>query len=198
MNGHIKGARIVVKVGGSLYDFPALKLHLNRFLDSLGSAQIAIFPGGGSFTEVVRQLDSGHVLGQETSHWLAVRSLSLAAHFLHQMLEPRGVIVSTFGECETIWAEDGIGIIDPFPFARSDAASKDALPLSWDVTSDSLSLRLAQRWEASRLVLLKSASAPCGWPAISAPEFVDGWFQQLFAEKGNRVAVSAINLREEI
>jgi hypothetical protein len=108
-----------------------------------------------------------------------------------------GVIVSTLGECETVWEEDRIGIIDPFPFARSDAANKDALPLSWEVTSDSLALRLAQRWEASRLLLLKSARVPCGWPAISAPEFVDPWFERLLVEKGNRVAVSAINLREE-
>jgi 5-(aminomethyl)-3-furanmethanol phosphate kinase len=198
MNDQHRDARIVVKVGGSLYDFPALALHLSRFLDGLAPAQIALFPGGGSLVDVVRQLDRCHGLGEERSHWLAVRSLSLAAYVLTHLLAPRCSVVSTLGDCQAAWAFGQIAVIDPDRFARADARRKDALPRTWDVTSDSLALQVARRWRASRLILLKSTTAPPDWPATRVSGIVDPWFERLLAETGEEVEVSIVNLRQQM
>ena len=196
MNEPPEPARMVVKVGGSLYDYPALRTELKRFLDELAPAQIVLFPGGGPAADFVRHLDSCHELGEETSHWLALRSLSLAAHFLTQLLAPRASVVSTLRECGKAWEAGQTAVIDPERFARGDARRKDALPRTWQVTSDSLALQLARRWRASQLILLKSISAPAGWPEIGASGIVDPWFEKLLADGRGTMDVSIVNLRQ--
>ena len=196
MNERLKAGPVVVKVGGSLYDYPALRTNLKRFLEELVPAQIALFPGGGQAADMVRQLDSCHELGEETSHWLAVRSLSLSAYFLAQLLAPRASVVETLGQCHGVWAAGRTAVIDPERFARADARRKDALPRTWQVTSDSLALQLVRRWRASRLILLKSTSAPAGWPEIAASEIVDPWFERLLADVRGTMDVSIVNLRQ--
>ena len=57
MNDRTETESIVIKVGGSLYDFPQLSSSLHRFLDSIKPSNIAIFPGGGPFADAVRVLD---------------------------------------------------------------------------------------------------------------------------------------------
>jgi aspartokinase-like uncharacterized kinase len=198
MNGQPDADLAVVKVGGSLYDYSKLASRLTQFLDALGSAQIAIFPGGGAFADVIRQLDVGHGLGEEKSHWLAVQSLSLAARFLAQLLEPRAKVVTSLSECQAVWAVGQIGVIDPEPFARDDIRHADALPQTWEVTSDSMALQLARRWKAKRVILLKSVEAPPGWPTRLENGLVDPWFEKLLAENAGQVAVSVVNLREQV
>ena len=197
MHGQVDTPRVIVKVGGSLYDYPPLRTRLNRFLDSLESTQVAVFPGGGPFANVIRQLEVLHGKSEERSHWLAVRSLGLAARFLAGLLEPRSAVVSTAGEWETTFAGGQIGVIDPERFARVDVRRKDALPRTWEVTSDSLALQLARRWRAGRLILLKSVTAPQDWPSTSASGIVDPWFSRLLADTDKRVGVSIVNLRQE-
>src|SRR5947209_19104317 len=100
MNGQPDADFVVVKVGGSLYDYAQLAGRLRLFIDTLAPARIAIFPGGGPFADIIRQLDNCHGLGEEKSHWLAVHSLSLAGRFLAQLLEPSGKIVYSMPDCQ--------------------------------------------------------------------------------------------------
>jgi aspartokinase-like uncharacterized kinase len=196
MNKPLEPPRVVVKVGGSLYDYPGLRAELKRFLNDLAPAQVALFPGGGPVADVVRKLDSCHELGEETSHWLAVKSLSLTAHFLAQLLAPEASVVSTLGQCHGVWAARRTAVIDPERFARADARRKDALPRTWQVTSDSLALQLARRWQASQLILLKSTPSPAGWPEIAESGIVDPWFERLLADVRGTMDVSIVNLRQ--
>ncbi|HEY1188734.1 MAG TPA: hypothetical protein VGE74_13855, partial [Gemmata sp.] len=59
---------IVVKVGGSLYDSPALGPALRAFVASLAPAEVLLVPGGGAAADAVRALDRTHALGEEAAH----------------------------------------------------------------------------------------------------------------------------------
>jgi 5-(aminomethyl)-3-furanmethanol phosphate kinase len=167
---------LVVKVGGSLYDWPALGPTLARWLRKNAPGQALLVPGGGLFTEVVRRLDELHHLGDEKSHWLALRSMTMAAGFIRALLRD--------GE---------IAILDAVAFCRADVRPPDALPHNWLVTSDSIAARAAELRHAE-LVLLKSAEPPPGDVAAwAAAGYVDSHFPTVVTRA--RLTVRAINLR---
>ena len=67
----------VVKVGGSLFDWPELIPRLRAFVEPLQKNKIFLFPGGGPLTDVIREYDRVHQLGEERSHWLAIKTLQI-------------------------------------------------------------------------------------------------------------------------
>jgi aspartokinase-like uncharacterized kinase len=72
-----------------------------------------------------------------------------------------------------------IAVLAPRRFLEDDDdRRRDPLPASWDVTSDSIAARIAAGLNASRLVLLKSASLPCGVDCAQAARLglVDPFF----------------------
>jgi hypothetical protein len=180
--------RYVVKVGGSLFDLEGLGDVLRRLLTALGDATILLFPGGGRGVDALRRLDRVHRLGEEASHWLALRALSVNAHFLAQLL-PEAVLVTDF-ETVARWA-----VVDPFRFAESDEANAGC-PHLWSVTSDSLALRLAQVAGADACVLLKSMCLPDGTSWGEAAE--KGWVDRHFGAQhaARPMEVRWVNLRD--
>ena len=171
---------IVAKVGGSLYDWPALGPTLRAWLAEQPEP-VLLFPGGGAAADVVRAWDRVHSLGEDEAHWLAIRSLSLAAHFLHRLLPALPVVEVPVP-----------GILDPVPICRNPPHHwGGSPPHSWSVTSDSLALWVAIHSEVSKLVLLKSAKEPEGDWADAG--FVDPHFAVLRA--GTGVKVEAVDLR---
>lgn len=180
----------VVKVGGSLYDLPDLAERLRRFLATLDGC-VVLFPGGGITADAIRAFDRVHRLGEEASHWLALRALSVNAHLLGQLLPGTPVI-----DHPDNLAPRQRAIVDPFFFAQRDEANADHCPHRWEVTSDSLALRVAQLVHAGRLVLLKSIALPAeiDWAAASERGWLDGHFARQFA--GAPVPVRWLNLRD--
>jgi aspartokinase-like uncharacterized kinase len=166
--------QFVAKVGGSLYDWPDLGPRLRAWLDALRPVEALLVPGGGPTADVIRALDCYHALGEEAAHWLALHALSLNGRFLQSLLP-------------------GITIVDAFDFARQDEGRPDALPHTWDVTSDSIAARVAEVTGARRLVLLKSADFPEGIDVHKASRrgLVDAYFTRAH---GN-VEVYALNIR---
>jgi len=164
-------APVVVKVGGSLFDWPELGPRLRQFIATLAPRPVLLVPGGGSLTEAIREWDATHGLGEEASHWMALRTLTTSAALL-EVLVP------------------GAEVIDPFRFAREDEAHVGRLPHSWDATSDSFAARIAVVRGASRLILLKSADPPEQW--WRAPGYVDLLFERVIA--GANFAIEAVNL----
>ena len=171
---------IVAKVGGSLYDWPALGPTLLSWL-AAQPEPVLLVPGGGAAANVVRNWDRVHSLGEDEAHWLAIRSLSLAAHFLHRLLPALPVVEVAIP-----------GILDPYPICRNPPRHwGGSPPHSWSVTSDSLALWVAICSEASKLMLLKSADAPAGdWTGAG---YADGHFRVLMTKSS--VEVEALNLR---
>jgi aspartokinase-like uncharacterized kinase len=167
-------APLVIKVGGSLFDLADLGPRLRRWMDTLPTRQLLIVPGGGPTADVVRDLDRRHGLGEETAHWLALRALSLNAHFLAALL-PAAVVVEQVEACATVWRNGGVAVIDAHGFAREDESRPGCLPHSWSVTSDSLAARVAVRAGAHQLILLKSVTVPdaVDWTEAGLRRWVD-------------------------
>jgi aspartokinase-like uncharacterized kinase len=178
---------LVVKVGGSLYDLPDLGPRLRRWLDAQRAERVILVPGGGPAADVVRAHDQVHRLGEEASHWLALRMLAVNAQFLAALLPEATVVPSplTAAAC---------AIVDMHAFAQADDTRADRLPHTWSVTSDSLAVRVAQVAEARELILLKSVAWQGNdWQAAAAAGAVDEFFPEALARAGNlRVRVVAL------
>ncbi len=62
---------VVIKVGGSLFDWPELPRRLAAFLDRNRShepclrEQAVLIAGGGPFADIIRTMDKTHSLGDE-------------------------------------------------------------------------------------------------------------------------------------
>ena len=152
---------IVVKVGGSLFDHPKLGSELRTFLKSLTPSRVLLVPGGGAVSEAVRDLDRIYALGEDASHWLAIRAMDVMGSVLRALIN-----------------DPCITVLDSFAFARDDDSRPGSLPHSWDVTSDSIAARAAMLFGAARLLLLKSVDVPKGttWEEAAQRGWVDAHF----------------------
>lgn len=175
---------IVVKVGGSLYDWPGLGPALRAVVAALDPAPVLLVPGGGDFADAVRKLHGVHGFTEEQSHWLAIDSLWPAAGFLRRLLNV-SLTTSPKG------GADRVSVLDLTTHCHSDPS----LPHCWEVTTDSLAARVAARARADRLILLKSVAVPpdIPWDEAAARGWVDGYFTRALAGFGGRV--EAVNLR---
>ncbi len=149
----------IVKVGGSLLDWPEFPAKLDAWLELRKSERLALVIGGGGAADWIRDLDRIHDLGPERSHSLAVRSLDLTARIVAAMVSGLEVVEEMAG-LEEAWVAGYVPVLTPRLFLEADG--DDPLPLSWDVTSDSIAAKLALQLGADTLILLKSAGLPGG------------------------------------
>jgi aspartokinase-like uncharacterized kinase len=188
----------VVKVGGSLFDLPDLGPRLRQWLaaERPAGGGLLLVPGGGPTADVVRELDHRHGLGEEASHWLALRALSLNAHFLASLL-PSTRVIDDVLECCRVWDEGRTPILDVHEFARADEDRPGCLPHSWAVTSDALAARVAVVADARSLVLLKSTSIPdvVDWAEAGRLGLVDAMFAEVLHQASHNPQVRIVNLR---
>ena len=192
----------VAKVGGSLFDLADLRSRLTAWLARVPGEDVVLVPGGGAAADVVRGLELVHHLSEETCHWLALRMLTVNAHFLSALLgvpvrpsptEP-GQSDPAPGRAAGSFRPRSVVVLDAWGFCQSDEGTGGALAHSWRVTSDSVAARVA--WVAgARLALLKSTDRPPGWTweQTAAAGLVDESFPSVVAA-GN-VSVEWVNLR---
>lgn len=186
----LSAALVVVKVGGSLYDLPDLGRRLRAWLARLDAAQVLLVPGGGATADAVRAFDRRHALGEEAAHWLALRALTVNAHFLQTLLPGAEVVAQPS-------ARGALSVLDAYAFGRADDGLPGCLPHCWDVTSDAVAARAAVVARAERLVLLKSVTVPAGlaWEEAERRGLVDAWFARVLAQSPGTLTVSAVNFR---
>jgi 5-(aminomethyl)-3-furanmethanol phosphate kinase len=185
---------IVVKVGGSLFDLPELGPRLRHWLAGLASSKALLVPGGGPLVDAIRDLDQRHGLGEEKSHWLALRALALNARVLAELLPESRVVESAVEE------NGALSILDPFAFCVADERDHpaQALPHSWAVTSDSVAARVAIAAKADQLILLKSITIGSGldWDAAARAGYVDAIFPGL-VRTAPASGIRVVNFRAE-
>jgi aspartokinase-like uncharacterized kinase len=183
----------VVKLGGSLFDWPELGERLRLWLQSGGRRQILLVPGGGPTADVIRDFDRRHGLGEERAHWLALRALALNAHFLQALL-PRAEVVPSLPESVACWRRGVLPVLDAEAFCRTDEGRPGCLAHAWSVTSDSVAARVARVAGAGELVLLKSTDLPAGlgWRQAGQLGLVDPTFAEVV---GDGLEVECLNLR---
>jgi 5-(aminomethyl)-3-furanmethanol phosphate kinase len=158
-------ALAVIKVGGSLFNWPELPFRLESFVGlqfpMTGIERPMLIAGGGPAVEVVRELDRIHHLDDETAHHVALRAMDLSALLLTAVV-PGLTLIDTLESALGVWASGRVPVLNPFrTFCEIDQAELEPLPASWSVTSDSIAARIAAHVKASRLILLKSASLGC-------------------------------------
>lgn len=176
---------IVAKVGGSLFDLPDLRQRLQAFVVSAIPNRVLFVPGGGAGADVIRSLDQTHCLGENASHWLALRVLSVNAHFLAQLLSIP--VVKNAGVIESS------AVLDAFEFCWADDNRQGSLPHQWAVTSDSIAARVGASVGAE-VVLLKSTELPeeLTWEEAAKQGYVDESFPQI----ASSIGVRWVNLRQ--
>ncbi|MEX2175692.1 MAG: hypothetical protein WD872_15110 [Pirellulaceae bacterium] len=189
----------VVKVGGSLLDWPPLAPTLARWLGEQAVAHQVLVAGGGKLADFVRQADRSHCLGEAAAHWLSIDAMSVTARLLAALLGDRANRLTSLGELQARLAADDMAtvVFDCSLFLRDSEpqASGTALPHTWDVTSDSIAARLAEFLQADELVLLKSQAPP---PQATLADLAErGYVDRFFPTAAQAIpAVRSVNLRE--
>jgi 5-(aminomethyl)-3-furanmethanol phosphate kinase len=190
MRPQARGATLrVVKLGGSLLEWPDLSAAFRKWLAAEPPAASVLVVGGGPLVEAIRALDRVHGMSDEAAHWLAIRTMSVTAALVAELFG-MPLVDSLAGILEV--AESAC-VLDVERLLREDGADPDPLPAGWQVTSDSIAARVARVAGAAELVLLKSAlpADPTDRGAWSREGYVDEYFP--LASAG--LMVRAVNLR---
>jgi 5-(aminomethyl)-3-furanmethanol phosphate kinase len=184
----------VVKVGGSLLDYPLLITELCRWLALQTPGATLFVVGGGALADAIRVVDRTHGLDAEEAHWLAIGAMSRNARWLIERL-PHAAWVTNIAAARSLPASAGLGVLDAYSFLRTTERSSDRLPADWSVTSDSLAARVAHVVNARELVLFKSRlpAEPADVSAAAAEGYVDAWFSRA---ANNLARVRCVNLRD--
>jgi aspartokinase-like uncharacterized kinase len=189
----------VAKVGGSLLDLPDLRPRLLTWLRQRDQQPVMLVAGGGDWADAVRRAQRVHSLSDEVCHYLAIEAMRTTARLLLAVV-PDARWAANLPESlpETSRALRPAPlrwVLDPVTFVHDDArhAGARALPACWDVTSDSIAARVAQRLQGE-LVLLKS-TLPRG--ATAAAAAAEGYVDAYFPRASAGLAVQCVDLRSD-
>ena len=142
----------VVKLGGSLWGAPELRCWLNLLASAQG-VRVVVVPGGGPFADAVRDAQPKLGFGERAAHRMALLAMEQYGTALGD-LEPRLTPARTAGDLRAL---PGPAVWMPLPLAETADVAE-----SWDVTSDSLAVWLAETLGAACAVLVKSVMLPDG------------------------------------
>jgi aspartokinase-like uncharacterized kinase len=149
----------VVKVGGGIGRDDALK-RLCTALGELGERHpLLVVPGGAGFADAVRDADRRFGLSAEASHRMAILGMEQFGWLLSELIPgaERCTDLSRAGTGQT-------SVLLPA------ALPLEALPASWQVTSDSIAAWVAGQVGAGRLVLVKGVDGLYAeWPSRGEP-----------------------------
>ncbi len=140
----------VVKLGGSLNRNPRLAGWLHTLAD-LGGGRVAIVTGGGGFADVARDVQAQWRIDEVAAHNMAVLAMAQSAYLL-RAIEPRLRLAAGEDDVRAVLRNGEVAVWMPYAVLRE---ALDELT-TWEVTGDSLALRLAMRLHAERLVVVKS------------------------------------------
>jgi hypothetical protein len=188
-------------------DFDGLVPALRSWLAAQPVMTVVMVVGGGSLADAVRDARDRHRLDDEAAHWLCTRLLGVTAELVARLLpearliRDKGVgslcLESLPGSREEVPNKDSrpLYLVEPESFLRDEElhAGANALPHTWDVTSDSIAARLAVALGARELVLLKS-----GLPGDASLDEAarSGYLDAYFPRAAHGVpAVRCVNLR---
>jgi aspartokinase-like uncharacterized kinase len=182
---------VVLKLGGSLLDFPTLAEHLADLLDRLGPVPVVLIVGGGRTADEVRRWDTIHRLGDASAHWLAIDAMDFNARLVRSLLQRTGRETTT----DLSALRPGVVVI---PVVRSllKTSSCPSLPESWDVTSDAIALWTAKSIYADRVLFLKSADPPADRRISTAVE--TGLLDSATEILAQGLSIGWVNLRGDL
>ncbi len=176
---------MIIKLGGSLYNTPELKLWMQTLVDYSKNAPIIIVPGGGPFADQVRNAQQHHKLSDKTAHHMAILAMKQFGLLLAN-IEPRSQLISS-----TEYVANPISIWVP----SDSILSEPALPHNWTITSDSIALWLASKLAAKQLLLIKRAQTDStSISQLTQNRIIDSAFARLFA--ANQINTKIIHYQD--
>ncbi|HEY7689254.1 MAG TPA: hypothetical protein VH835_11195 [Dongiaceae bacterium] len=167
----------IVKLGGSLHDSP----NLRRWLAVIAAAKapVVIVPGGGPFADSVRLAQARLKFSDAVAHHMALLAMEQyglamigVARKLRATRTKREIAASLRAGAIPVW------------FPAKMTLGRPDIAESWEVTSDSLALWLAQRLRARGLLLVKAARLPHGSRksrALAKAGIIDDAFPRMLA-----------------
>jgi len=138
-----------IKIGGSLYNSKFLVPWLMAINERINN-NIVIIPGGGPFADQVRSADEKFKLG-ENAHLMAVMAMQQYAVVLASLCEDL-VQADTIENIQEAWNDSKVAIWQPYEMVRNQCE----LDASWDISSDSLAIWLANKLKINNVLLVKS------------------------------------------
>lgn len=165
----------VVKLGGSLMDSGELARWLAVIRDHAVNSTVLIVPGGGRFTELVRDVDARYQLQALNAHRMALLGMAQFGYFLLDRLP--GSVTTTAIHRDRIPRQT-----TPVVWLPDALMHSDALEWSWDVSSDTIALWLSTHLHAERLCLVKPTNDIAGNPDLNLlvkKQVIDNKFQSL-------------------
>jgi aspartokinase-like uncharacterized kinase len=172
----------VIKVGGSLFDWPLLPIALASWLDEQAPAVSVLIAGGGSLVDAIRRSTQAWSLDDESAHWLCINAMGINARILGEALREKKWIATYADLRLAVGANSSWRIVfDANQFLREHESHLPGclLPRDWSVTSDSIAARVAEVLVADELVLMKSTDPPATFTttkALAETGFVDRYF----------------------
>lgn len=141
----------VIKLGGSLMHSPDLSAWLEHIEIKSKTTNVVIVPGGGEFADSIRSFQKRYQFDDLAAHKMALLAMCQYGHLLVSLnaklkvVNDINVLKSHLGKhLPLLW----------LPLSLIEDHSE--IPASWDFTSDSISLWLAIKLEAEKLMLVKS------------------------------------------
>jgi len=139
----------VVKVGGSLANYPAkLKALCHKLEEISRKYELVVVPGGGEFADLVRNVDTRFSLSSRVTHRMAILGMDQFGLLLSDFIS-KSATVNALKEVEYVLDDGKLPIFLP----SNHLFNEEHLENSWEVTSDSIALFIAQQLDA-KLVLL--------------------------------------------
>ncbi|KXB07411.1 hypothetical protein AKJ52_00230 [candidate division MSBL1 archaeon SCGC-AAA382C18] len=135
----------VIKIGGSL-QFSSNLEKICKTIDKLSKKHhLVVIPGGGRFSDLVRDLENEHDLSGETAHLMAIKSMEVYGITLNELMPE-------LQQAENLEIAKNRNVV-LFPYKE---VRECELESSWEVTSDSIAAWICGEIGCDRLVLIKS------------------------------------------
>lgn len=168
-------APLVVKVGGSLLSRPGWPEAIATILQACDKPLVVA--GGGGLVDALRAIDAVNGQPADLMHALAIEAMSLTAR----------LVADAVGLPIVARVDEPGGILDAAAWLAADGSPvAGALPVGWQVTSDSIAAAVARRSDRG-LLLLKSTPPPVAGSDLStlaASGWVDDHFPAAAADLG--------------
>ena len=140
----------VVKVGGSIAAYPEKLRALCVKLSEVSKRhRLIVVPGGGEFADVIRSLDERFSLSCGASHRMAILGMDQYGLLLSDLMA-NSVLVSKLEELKCFLDSGRLPVFLPSNLLLRE----DPLENSWDVTSDSIAIYIADRLDIRKVVLV--------------------------------------------
>ena len=168
----------VIKLGGSIMALPQLL----PWLKAIRKSRAILVPGGGIFADTVRTAQEKISFADKAAHDMAILAMTQYG-IMCCSLVPGLKLFSTIPDAKSIIAEGMTPVWSP----RHLAAQWHDLPHNWEVSSDTLALRLAAAINASKLILVKAAPVNRN---NNKEELLDKAFAEQQAAHGQNIDIS--------